>query len=236
MKTIRAGSFFEKSKISLDKWLLLIHHWATDSKVNTTAAAVGVSRVSVMQCNAFLREVCSQKLLQTPIVLGGQGVILHIDESCFSHKVKAHRGRPPQQIVWVFGIVDTSFQPALGYMRIVDRRDQATLLPIIASVAAPGSVIHSDEWAAYHAIQRQLGLTHRTVNHSVEFVTSTGVHTNTIESYWNRVKMKIKSMRGCTRDQLSSYLDEYMWKERYGRTAGDAFNSMLSHIAEFYLV
>ena len=61
-----------KSQFSLDKWLLLIHHWATDSKVNTTAAAIGVSRVSVMQCNAFLREVCSQKLLQNPVVLGGQ--------------------------------------------------------------------------------------------------------------------------------------------------------------------
>ena len=39
---------------------------------------------------------------------------------------------------------------------------------------------------------------HRTVNHSVEFVDSvTGVHTQNIESYWNRVKMKLKRMKGC---------------------------------------
>ena len=79
-----------------------------------------------------------------------------------------------------------------------------------------------------------LGFTHRTVNHSVELVTPTGVHTNAIESYWNRAKMKIKAMRGCTLDQLSSYLDEFMWKERYGQTVGDAFNSMLRHITEYY--
>ena len=147
MKTIRSGSFFEKSKVSLDKWLLLIHHWAVDSKVSVAAAAVGVSRVTVMQCNQFLREVCSQKLLQSPIILGGTGRIVQVDESLFSHSVKGHRGCPPNQQVWVFGIVDVSVQPALGYMQIVDRRDSATLLPIISNVVAAGSIVHSDEWS-----------------------------------------------------------------------------------------
>ena len=36
---------------------------------------------------------------------------------------------------------------------------------------------------------------HDTVNHSLEFFDSqTGVHTNHIESYWNRVKIKLKRM------------------------------------------
>ena len=115
----------------------------------------------------------------------------------------------------------------------VDRQDSATLLPIISNVVAAGSIVHSDEWSA---IQSQLGLTHRTVNHSIEFVTPSGVHTNNVESYWNRAKMKIKVMRGCTKEQLSSYLDEFMWKERHGRTPADAFHNMLQHVAEFYPV
>ena len=165
-----------------------------------------------MQCNQFLREVCSQKLLQSPIILGGTGRIVQVDESLFSHSVKGHRGRPPNQQVWVFGIVDVSVQPALGYMQIVDRRDSATLLPIISNVVAAGSIVHSDEWSSYRAIQSQLGLTHRTVNHSIEFVTPSGVHTNNLESYWNRAKMKIKVMRGCTKEQL--YL---IWMSLCGR-------------------
>ena len=234
MKSIRSGSFFEKSKIPLEKWLLSIHHWASNSKVQLAADAIGISHTSVMQCNKFLCEICSRKLCQVPIVLGGPGVVVQIDESLFSHKVKAHRGRPPTQEVWVFGIVDTSYKPALGYMQIVNRRDSATLLPIIQASVAPGSIVHSDEWSAYRQIQSQTGLTHRTVNHSLHFVSPTGVHTNNVESYWNRAKMKIKAMRGCTRDELSLYLDEFMWKERYGKTAADCFNNMLSHIAEFY--
>ena len=46
-----------------------------------------------------------------------------------------------------------------------------------------------------------------TVNHSLFFVDPvTGVHTQTIESYWNRVR----------RDMLPGYLDEFMWRERVG--------------------
>ena len=119
-------------------------------------------------------------------------------------------------------------------MRIVNRRDNATLLPIIQASVAPGNIVHSDEWSAYCQIQSQTGFTHRTVNHSLHFVSPTGVHTNNVESYWNRAKMKIKAMRGYTRHKLSPYLDEFMWKERYGKTAADCFNNMLSHVAEFY--
>ena len=44
---------------------------------------------------------------------------------------KHHRGRPTTEQIWVFGLVDTSRTPALGYMEIVPQRDAATLLPLI---------------------------------------------------------------------------------------------------------
>ena len=52
-----------------------------------------------------------------------------------------------------------------------------------------------------------------------------------VESYWNRVKVKLKRMRGCTAGQLASYLDEFMWKERHGTTRRQAFNSIMRDIA-----
>ena len=114
----------------------------------------------------------------------------------------------------------------------------ATLLPLIRAHAAPGTIIHSDEWASYSQIATRFPhLQHHTVNHSVEFVNpTTGVHTQHIESYWNRVKKRFKSMKGVNSLQLPSYLDEFMWRERYGSTSQEAFNSVLRDISLQYIV
>ena len=79
--------------------------------------------------------------------------------------------------------------------------------------------------------------THGGVNHSLHFVDpATGVHTQTVESYWNRVKTKLKRMKGCDGDQLPSYLYEFMWRERYGKTGNDALQSIMRDIATQYPV
>jgi len=61
--------------------------------------------------------------------------------------------------------------PALGYIEIVPQRNAATLLPLINAHVAAGTIIHSDEWAAYNQVQRLSNVTtHEVVNHSVNFV------------------------------------------------------------------
>ena len=52
----------------------------------------------------------------------------------------------------------------------VEHRDPATLLPLIQQYIRPGSVVFSDEWAAYRRITQTKGMTHQTVNHSIHFV------------------------------------------------------------------
>ena len=101
--------------------------------------------------------------------------------------LKGGRGRslPP---VWVFGMVDTTQVPSVGYMEIVDNRDAATLFPIIAHHILPGTILWSDKSGAYNRVTTIPGVAgHQSVNHSLHFKDpTTGVHTNTIESYWNR--------------------------------------------------
>ena len=140
--------------------------------------------------------------------------------------------------MWVFAIVDTSHQPALGYMQVVQRRDAGTLLPIIQSHTAPGTIVHSDDWAAYRSVQQLSNVaTHNVVNHSLHFVDPvTGVHTQNVESYWNRVKTKLKRMRGCHAEQLPSYLDGFLWRERYGRSGGEAWINIINDVAAQYTV
>ena len=83
----------------------------------------------------------------------------------------------------------------------------------------PYTTIHTDEWAAYGRITSLPNISaHSVVNHSLHFVDPvTGVHTNNVESYGNRVKTKLEQKMGCHRHQLPSYLDEFMWMKRWGR-------------------
>ena len=87
-KTIRTGSFFEKSKLSLKKWLLIIHFWSRQLPVTDAELQLEITRGTAIDIYQWLREVCSTKLLATPIVLGGPGTIVQIDESLFNHKPK----------------------------------------------------------------------------------------------------------------------------------------------------
>ena len=131
------------------------------------------------------------------LLLGGSGQIVQIDESLFRNMVKVwlspevylsslenyqtHRGHPPRHDIWVFGMVDISHTPALGYMKVVPHRD-ATLLPIIQQHVRPGTVVHSDERAAYRQVQQLQPVTHHsTMNHSLTFIDPiTGTHTHPI--------------------------------------------------------
>ena len=151
--------------------------------------------------------------------------VLHIDESLFRHKPKVwyscmasglfdyqhfyydilqnHHGRPPPRQVWVFGICDTSHTPACGVMRIVPDRSATTLLPVIQQHVRSGTIVHSDEWAAYNHVQHLPSVgQHRVVNHSLHFVDlATSVHTQHAKSYWTGLRQSLSewrmSMRPC---------------------------------------
>ena len=232
-KSIRIGSFFARSNIALQRWIHVMYLWCERIGERAASRQVNLSEKTMIDCYNFFREVCAVYFAANPVKLGAHGVTVEIDESCFSHKPKHHRGRGPRSPIWVFGIVDTSTKPSFGYMEIVETRDATTLLPIILKVVRQGSIIHSDEWRAYRNIQG-LGYTHKTVNHSVNFVdANTGVHTQTIESYWNKHKSYIKTMRGCKKSFLNSYLQEFMWHDRF---SDNALEALCEHIAVQYPV
>ena len=79
--------------------------------------------------------------------------------------IQYHRGQHANYEQWVFGMVDTSKTPSLSFIaEMMDTCDAATLLYIIQAHTAPGTIIHSDEWAAYARIVRDIPhLQHETV-------------------------------------------------------------------------
>ena len=122
--------------------------------------------------------------------------------------------------MWVFGVLSTMTRPARGYYQVVERRDRATLLPILAKCLQLGSEVYTDDWGAYQGLERHLPnhvSRHRIVVHSDNFVDPTnGVHTQEVESAWNNLKLGVKNRRGISIDDLQANLDNRMWRQWRG--------------------
>lgn len=229
-RSIRDGSFIENFRLDLKTIILLLFRFFKEEcNIGKTSLELDISTPTIISFFASLRIKISAYLVYNPIQLGGPSVICQIDESLFCHKVKYHRGRAPSEQIWVFGIVDTSFTPSRGYLSVVPNRSEENLYPIIESVVLPGTIIWSDSWAAYRNISSRLRFEHGMVNHSLNFVDSqTGIHTQNIESYWNKQKMRIKKMMGIQKDKLQLYLNEWMWRDHFLQKNWDNFMRFLS--------
>ncbi|KAL1425233.1 hypothetical protein MTO96_019385 [Rhipicephalus appendiculatus] len=98
---------------------------------------------------------------------------------------------------WIFGILCVSTKELRLFE--VDKRDAATLGPLIAKNILPGTTVYSDEWAAYECILRlvdangtPLNLDWHIVNHSVNFIDpATGANTQRNESEWHKATRQL---------------------------------------------
>ena len=79
-RTIRAGSYFERSKLPLKKLILLVYCWTYDIPQHAQAKLCGVSYRVTIQWNVYFRDVTTEWLKQNPIKLGGKGVICQIGQ------------------------------------------------------------------------------------------------------------------------------------------------------------
>ena len=99
----------------------------------------------------------------------------------------------------MFGMVITEFSPARGYFEVVDRRDAATLHPIISRCVRPGTEVHTDDWASYRNLHQRINNVgaHQVVVHCRNFVDpATGVHTQGLKT--NRgIKKKLTLTSRC---------------------------------------
>ena len=70
---------------------------------------------------------------------------------------------------------------------------------------------------------------HETVNHSVEFVTSDGVHTQRIESQWRALRRKF-TRGGIRHEDIPTYLAEYTWRRDCKLKEESPFENLLKII------
>ena len=141
--------------------------------------------------------------------IGGIGEVIEVDESCI-YRRKNHQGRMLQQ-QWIIGGICRSDKRF--FFEIIPNRDRLTIGDVIVEHINSGSAIYTDEWRSYpSAIIRVPGCTHRTVNHSKNFISPDGIHTQTIECMWGCFKrwMRKRSYDRGDRNNLICYISEFV--------------------------
>ena len=232
------GTFFEGSHLPLKDIFRLSFYFCRQTHTQELiqfdmerANGDTLGSATISDWMEFFREVCFLYFEKHPVRLGGPGMVVEIDETVISRR-KYNRGRLIREQVWFFGGVERG--SGRCFIIPVERRDAATLLPIIQNFILPGTTIMSDMWAAYGRIDQLPELyQHYTVNHSENFVDpDTGAYTQTIESTWNQFKRRHKEEMGTARHLLVSYIFQFVWKRQFGGRS--AMFHLWSQIQELY--
>lgn len=226
--SVTVGSVFEDSKLPLPKALMLVLCYAQGARLESARLAAMLTggdskpRLATV-CEWFdtLRaKVNSMMEEETSTPIGGPGMIVQVDE-CLLGRRKYHRGRKMPG-TWVLGMIaedgETRFE-------VIADKSANTLCGVVKRNVRPGSFIHTDEWKSYKRLSR-LGYRHASVNHSVEFVSADGIHTQRIESQWRAVRRKF-TRGGIRHDDIPIYLHEYIWRRRCRWRDESPFESLL---------
>jgi hypothetical protein len=159
-KSIREGSIFFKSKLPLQKLLVLIWHWCMGDNNFQAVQKFGLSQTTVVDWFNILREVCSSDLLTMDIRIGGPGIIVEMDESNLKKKPKHNVGSAwHMNEQWVWGAVERNDSSKFVSMflphhpnsigrQIADRRRGAILTKILEWIKED-TIIYSDMCSAY---------------------------------------------------------------------------------------
>ena len=165
--SVREGSFFSRSKLTLQTLYVLIYFWVYGVALKSVATFLSgeVCYKRITDWYNFCRDICSQDLIINPVQLGGVGDIVEIDESKWGRKRKYHRGAVRNEGgPWIFGAIER--RRSMAYMFVVHRITREEIMPHILRSIAPGTIIHSDQYRVYNVLPQQ-GYHHETVNHSV---------------------------------------------------------------------
>ncbi len=88
--------------------------------------------------------------------------------------------------------------------------NQASVLKLVRQYIAPGSTVYADEHPAYDTLH-SLFRTHR-VNHGVQYSDENGIHTNTAEGFFARLR---RMQRGQCHHFNNNYIDLYANEAAY---------------------
>ena len=194
--------YIRKSKLKPTIQYKLIEHFVAGVTARASAEIVGVQINTATKFFMRLRKLIANKLPNYE--LDGE---VEVDESYFGGVRKGRRGRGAGGKVAVFGLLKRSGKV---YTAIIPNAKTKTLLPIIRKKIKPDSVVYTDTFRSYNALDVS-EFKHYRINHSKVFVDKHN-HINGIENFWNQAKRHMRKYNGIKKDNFYWFLKECEWR------------------------
>ena len=180
----------------------LIEHFVLGATARAASEVVGVNVKTATAFFMRLRQLIASNL--PSYELSGE---VEADESYFGGVRKGKRGRGAAGKVAVFGLLKRGGKV---YAAIIPNAKTETLLPIIREVVTPDSIVYTDYFTSYNALDVSEFYHHR-INHSKLFARGKN-HINGIENFWNQAKRHMRKFNGIKKENFHWFLKECEWR------------------------
>ena len=231
--TVRHGTIFEKSRLSLVKWLYAIYLVQTSRK---SVSSLQLSKeLDITQKTAWfllhrIREACKQGDWKLTNVVEMDATYLGGKRKNMSNKKRKQlaKEQPGRGTVGKQPVIGMRGRDGRTKAVVVNRENKKTVRQLAKGNIEKGSVICTDEARAYRSVSK-VGFDHRKVNHSAKEYVNGMCHTNGIESVWALIKRGYTgtfhhfSMKHCQR-----YVDEFTFRLNEGNCEVDTIDRMKS--------
>ena len=187
----------------------LVEFFVLEATARSAASVLGLQPNTAALFYRKLRQRIADQLAQAEHEVFDGAV--ELDESYFGGVRKGKRGRGAAGKVVVFGILKRGGKV---YTKVADNARTTTLMPVIQRKIAPDSVVYTDSFRSYNALDVSQ-FHHVRINHTVEFVRGRS-HINGIENFWNQAKRVLRKYNGIPKESFPLFLKECEFRFNYG--------------------
>jgi transposase len=207
--------YTSRSRLSPRKQMDLLRMSVAGAIATATSEIVGDHRNTATSFFMRLRRLIADKLPNYE--LSGE---VEVDESYFGGPRKGKRCRGAS--------VGLLKRGGKVYTAIVPNAKTETLLPIIEEKVTPDSIVYTDLFKAYNALDVS-DFHHMRINHS-ELFADRGNHINGIENFWNQAKRHLRKFSGINKVSFHWFIKECEW-----RFNGGNYQNLYKHLKHRYL-
>ena len=173
--SIFKNSIFSGMNISMVEVLNLLYSFSCRRTISDASETLDHSKQTVMAFYKLFRASILYFLDKNSNKIGGEGIVIHFDETPITSR-HGNTGRyMPSNTVWVVGAINIYTRGS--FLKFLPSRSRNDLFHFLNEWILPGSVVHTDCLASYNTLS-SLGFTHFSVNHSRNLISPDGIHAN----------------------------------------------------------